>query len=529
MRKLLFVILLAVQSLLVGQVVPDSYSMLNKKLFKTTANSPLSNSIVDIVIDDEGNVWIGTSRGLSMTPDNGDTWTNFFNYSEFGDEGIYSVAHNNGVIWVATGHSYELEGGDVAPEGSGLHYTEDYGSTWTKIDQPVDDPGDSSLVYGINTIRALPVTVKVYNVTYDFAFTGNTVWIASYAGGVRKSDDMGQTWDRVLLPSDSLDSISPTDTLNYSLQTVAGDFGPESWLNHVAFSVVSVDDLIVYAGTAGGINKSINGGISWRKFNHVNQTNSISGDFITAMNYDKSTQTVWAASWKAEGSEEFWGVSASSDGGRNWRNFLPDERAHNFGFKYFGSAPDYSGSHVFVATDNGIYRTSDKGESWVSPPSIKDDVTKIPISTTIFYSVAANRLEDNSTDVWIGSDNGLAKLNETSGFWSGDWKVFLASSGDSKSDETYAFPNPFSPHLTNVKIKYSVTSTSADVSLRIFDFGMNLVKTMLQNAPRGTNENQFEFWDGRDERGRLVPNGVYFYRLDINDNDPLFGKIMVLK
>ena len=27
---------------------------------------------------------------------------------------------------------------------------------------------------------------------------------------------------------------------------------------------------------------------------------------------------------------------------------------------------------------------------------------------------------------------------------------------------------------------------------------------------------------------RFVPNGVYFYRIDIGDDEPLYGKIMVL-
>ncbi len=35
-------------------------------------------------------------------------------------------------------------------------------------------------------------------------------------------------------------------------------------------------------------------------------------------------------------------------------------------------------------------------------------------------------------------------------------------------------------------------------------------------------------WDGKDENSTIVPNGVYFYRIDIGDDEPLFGKIIVL-
>jgi flagellar hook assembly protein FlgD len=38
-----------------------------------------------------------------------------------------------------------------------------------------------------------------------------------------------------------------------------------------------------------------------------------------------------------------------------------------------------------------------------------------------------------------------------------------------------------------------------------------------------------DFWDGRDDSGNIVPNGVYFYRVDVDSDTPLFGKVMVLQ
>jgi flagellar hook assembly protein FlgD len=57
---------------------------------------------------------------------------------------------------------------------------------------------------------------------------------------------------------------------------------------------------------------------------------------------------------------------------------------------------------------------------------------------------------------------------------------------------------------------------------------MNLVRTVIQNAPRIGGGEQQDIWDGRDENGSIVPNGVYFYRVDIGSNEPIYGKIMVL-
>jgi flagellar hook assembly protein FlgD len=59
---------------------------------------------------------------------------------------------------------------------------------------------------------------------------------------------------------------------------------------------------------------------------------------------------------------------------------------------------------------------------------------------------------------------------------------------------------------------------------------MNYVKTIIQNVPRNrTIEGVPEFWDGRDDNGNLLPNGVYFYRVDIGDEEPLFGKIIYMQ
>lgn len=523
MKLKIIVFLLSLSTLLFAQLSPTTFLLGEKRLAKTSDETPASNSIQDIVYGDNM-VILGTSRGLSISKDDGENWRNYDGTSPFGSDGIISVGYDNGTIWTTTGRTTEVDGGSLLPEGTGIRYSTDGGDTWATIPQSIDDPGDSLITYGINTIRALPITVGINNISYDIAFTKNTIWTASFAGGLRKSNDMGATWERVVLPPDTLDSIKPTDTLNFALQPVAGAFGPDSWLNHRVFSVVGVDDSTLYVGTAGGINKSTDNGISWQKFTHQNQVNSISGNFVVALGYDKADNSIWAATWKANDLSEFWGVSYSIDGGNNWAATLPGEKAHNFGFKYFGDAPNYTGSHVFVPTDNGIFRSESSRQTWAQPSLLKDLENNVPIVTNIFYSAASYKFEENSYYLWIGSNNGLSRILEgEGGSWSDTVKVYLASS----KGDTYAFPNPFSPAQESIKIKYNLASDS-QVTIRIMDFSMNLVKVLMQNAQRGTGE-RFEFWDGKDELRNIVPNGVYFYRIDADSAEPLFGKIMVLK
>ncbi len=523
MIKILFLFLvLFFTAAIYPQLKPQSFD-LNKTdyLNKISDANPVSNSIGEIITIGD-TVWIGTSRGVSVSFDRGDNWTNFYNTSPFGTDDITAIGYYNGIVWAATAVSVEITGGATVPKGTGLKYTTDNGQSWTAIPQPLDNLNDTIVVYGINQLNALPITVAEQSPTYDFAFTPGAVWITSWASGLRRSTDMGQTWQRMVLPSDSLNSIQPTDTLDFCYSPSAGSYCSKRWLNHVSFSVIAPNDSTVYVGTADGINKTTNAGAlypSWVKFNHLNESESISGNFVNGMGYNYSNNTIWASTWKAEGETEFYGVSSSTDGGITWNNFLEDERPLNFGFK---------NDEVIVASDNGAFRSSNQGATWILPNSIIDNNSGVVLSTNEFYCASA--VEGNGYwDVWLGSADGLARLRETD-FWQGEWKIYLASQKLASERSTYCYPNPYSPKLDQLKIKYSTGGKDASVTIRVFDFGMNYIRTVIQNAPRNkTIESPPDYWDGRDDSGKILPNGVYIYRVDVNDEDPLFGKIIYLQ
>lgn len=514
----LFLLLSTITINLFAQLSPDHYFLQNngKDLGKINFQNPLSNTITDIITIGD-TIWLGTSRGVSLSTDNGTNWTNFYGQPDFGTDNISAIGYNEGIFWCATARSADVTGGQTLPEGTGLKYTTNFGTSWISVAQPLDHPDSTTESYGNNIIQALPVTVAIQNLAYDIAFTQNTIWIATFAGGLRKSTDNGITWKRVILPPDNLNSISPTDSLDFCLSPVAGEFCGEGNLNHRVFSVIAVDNNTLYVGTAGGINKSTDGGLSWVKFNAQNQQLPISGNFVTALGFNQPASTIWAATWKAEDQSEFYGVSSSGNGGLTWNTFLTDERPHNFGFKNF---------NVMVPTDNGVFRSSDNGSTWILPNSIVDFETNVSLRTNVFY--AADSYQDN---IWLGSADGLVKLNETPGtVWEGNWKVFFAAKPLTAIDETYCYPNPFNPRQEELKIKYSTGGTESNVTIRIFDFSFNYVKTVIQNVSRNRDfEGPPDFWDGRDDNGNYVPNGVYFYRVDVGDNDGVYGKILVMQ
>jgi WD40 repeat protein len=73
------------------------------------------------------------------------------------------------------------------------------------------------------------------------------------------------------------------------------------------------------------------------------------------------------------------------------------------------------------------------------------------------------------------------------------------------------FPNPF---LNQTAIRYSLPS-EIYVSLKIFDASGRTVRTLSESKQKPGNYSLI--WDGKDDQSRELPAGVYFYRLESND------------
>jgi hypothetical protein len=483
----------------------------------TAVSLPGSNSVSDIFVKRD-TVWLGTDKGLSQTTDRGLTFKDFGKVEPFSADGISAIAMNDGVIWVATATSFTQDNQSI-PQGAGLDYSTDRGLTWNHVPQPVDVGLVDTIQYGISRIKTLDITTTANNITYDLALTSTAVWSASFAGMLRKSTDNGATWQRVVLPPDAgADSIAPNDSLDFDLSPSSGRSGLRQNLNHRVFSVFADGDSAIWVGTAGGINKSTDGGVSWVKFSHQNQAQPISGNFVVAINQMRvaGKKLIWAATVNAEKPDEERGVSYSDDGGTTWKTTLLGEFAHNISFK---------DSIVYVATDNGLFRSSDFGDSWVRNGTIYDPVSLQRLTASAMYATAS--LGDT---IWAAGPDGIAyTLDSNSSAFGTQWKVFRTYRPVASSSVTYSYPLPFSPNQEVVRIHYGVQGADAPVTIRVFDFAMHPVRVLLRDAVRSSLTEHDEIWDGNDDHGRRVTNGVYFYRVEIGNKSPLWGKIMVIQ
>ncbi len=497
---------------------PSSYA-LRTKTSSTSFSAPLSNSVTDIAVSGDS-IWLGTGKGLSLSTDRGATWKNFYATPEFAEEDVSALAVHGKEIWVATGHTTMTKDQGAQQEGSGLRYSSDGGATWKVIPQPVDTFDVDTLSYSTNPksfIRALGVTTTIDNITFDIAVTDSAVWIVSFAGMARKSTDKGKTWSLVVLPPDDLNSISPEDSLRFDMAPTSGSLGLTGNFNHRVFSVIAENDSTLWVGTAGGINLTTDDGRSWRRFTHQNEAKPISGNFVVALRHQQyaGKNILWAATINANDPLERRGVSFSEDYGATWKTTLLDEFPHNFGSR---------DSIIYTVTDNGIFRSSDEGATWLHAGTIFETSTRVQIARPEFYSAAAM-----GDTILFGGDDGIAVTYDSGNQFGETWNVLHAFQQVGSSSESYAYPNPFSPNNEIARIHYSTGGKDLPVTIRIFDFGMNLVRTVISNSARSGSIEHDEIWDGTDDMHRIVANGPYFYQVVIGSNKPVWGKILVIK
>ncbi len=439
------------------------------------------NGITDIAPGANA-LWLGTGYGLSRTTDNGETFESFGPAQGIGRYSVSALWVSGDTIIVATAGDTLIESLDSYEDyGTGISISVDGGDSWDLLPQPPQD------------------YTPVNNLSYDIAVHDGNIFLASFGGGLVKGSNFGESWE-----------ITTPDSFV---------FNPGGRLNHRVFSVLNASG-VLWVGTAEGVNKSTDGGENWVNFNATNQDQPISGNWVIALAQQKidDKELIWVCSNKAEGSDERYGVSVTENGGLTWKTTLLDIWATNFAF---------DGETVYVSTREGLFKSTDFGDTWYKFPDITDTITGDKVFTEQIYSVYA----DNGV-LWVGTSDGLARTSDNGYTW--DVNRAYVPSGKGDVPRTYAYPNPFSPTRYNlldndghVRLQYN-TKSAGNVTIRIFDFAMDLVTTIVENKYVADKGDYNEMWTGRNDYGDSVANGVYFYSVEIENDGTYWGKIMVV-
>lgn len=484
-----------------------------------------SNVINCIVLQGEQTTWIGTGQGISVMHDSLsiftlDTLHLVNDEPRFLFDSIASMAVQDIVLAFAAS---SRESG--IPLGTGIYITEDGLSDqieWKRFDQPVDEKGDSLAAIGDGYFRARPVTKALTNVSYDMDISGNYLWIVSWAGGLRRLDLTKMNgWERIPLPLDSLKELNTCDENQYKLidnKLILNNYymdssDPEQGgnHNHKGFSVLAYGDT-VWVGTANGINRGIlgeNGCVNWRHFSHP--TDNLSGNWVLSIAKQEwnGERIIWAVTVNAVLPTEQRSVSFTRDDGETWEivEALIGERCHDISVQ---------GSTILIASDSGLWKSNDSKNWELIPPAVEaTPVSSNEILNNSVYSVTIdNRFGEEI--YWIGTPDGLARSFNSK---ADNWQIYRA---EYDKEKIYAYPNPFSPYSHNQLngdgwVRFNTGDFSVrQVDLNIYNFALETVYS--ESFDWQTNPGAIK-WNGRDNRGELVSNGVYFVNLQFSESD----------
>ena len=108
-------------------------------------------------------------------------------------------------------------------------------------------------------------------------------------------------------------------------------------------------------------------------------------------------------------------------------------------------------------------------------------------------------------------------------------QYYTPSTGGSLNDKNiYIYPNPFNPIEQDGTIRYSLTE-DGEVTIKIYDIGGNLVRTLIDDESQSAVDEQSVAWDGKNDKGDVVANGVYFYVIDSSSGEKATGKAAIIK
>jgi hypothetical protein len=242
------------------------------------------------------------------------------------------------------------------------------------------------------------------------------------------------------------------------------------------------------------------------------------GDWVVALEVQEQNHDTGAVVWAACRSvpdtlDQITGVGFSTDYGDSWQMVLPNEQVWNFAFD--------DNDRTYAAASGGLFVADTPWTEWYRMDII-DPITQDTIAAeTEVYAV-----EIADSVLWVGTELGLASryLDPDS-----SWEITRVFKSTDSPDEVFAAPVPFSP-LNNdgrLSVHYHVDQ-SADVTVEIYDFAMNLVRVLADNRPRFGGEDYHETWDGFNGRGDMVAVGIYHIKVSYSTGEVRWGRLAII-
>ncbi len=251
----------------------------------------------------------------------------------------------------------------------------------------------------------------------------------------------------------------------------------------------------------------------------------VSANSFTVQPGDSLTYWRWAST---ESGYDYFHADISIDGGASWINLETLDGAHtNWTRKAFSLAP-YAGQQVLVrfryTTDymilgGGVYLDDiHPCEAFALDSLVADTITGqayniagLPVGTYYF------KVRAHNTKGW-GAWSNLVKVSPVTGVGSDPSAQF----GGQRARLLGANPNPTSGQAS---IAYQLAG-DGQVSIKVYNLAGQLVRTLVDG--RVGSGSHTVVWDGRNDAGREVSAGVYYYRMSSKEYNST-GRLTVVR
>jgi hypothetical protein len=252
----------------------------------------------------------------------------------------------------------------------------------------------------------------------------------------------------------------------------------------------------------------------------------LAGDFIPALGVQYvpgAPARIWAGARPAEVGSQ--GISVGefdpADGSLNWQTVYNEDFAWNL---------EFAENTIFAATNLGLLMTDGPLDSLDTQWETIDFIDQASGQILVESGTAVYGVGIVDPYLWVGTDDGTVRLEVDN---LGSQELFTRVDSTTAADEVYAFPVPFSPNTGGRVDFHFQVEQSGNVTVKIYDFAMNLVATPIDNVyysagiypAQGT---QGITWDGYNDNGDLVAVGVYYFKVEYESGETRWGKLAVI-
>ncbi len=282
-----------------------------------------------------------TGGGVWKTADAGISWENvsdgFFNVGSIGD--IKVAPSDPNVIWVGTGSGCPR--GNIST-GDGIYRSTDGGKTWAHVWSP-----------GFVQVPEMVVHPADPDVLYA-AVLGN-IFGPNEERGIYKTEDGGQTWERILYVSD---------------QTGFNDIEMDPSNPRILFATswtVYRKPWTIHSGSdEGGVYRSKDAGATWEKLGGGLPTGMVGKVDVTVS--PPNPDRVWAL---VEAPGERGGVYRSDNGGDSWSKINGERKLLQRAWYYIHIYADPVDPDTVYALNTGFYKSTDGGRTFPTSFSVR--------------------------------------------------------------------------------------------------------------------------------------------------------------